>query len=155
MNRTESNRTRWTTLLMTLAFALSLGALALNQSATAQEEDETPMVKHMTGINDGYKLLRRAARSGDLGEETLAAVLKMQKHTLEAKALTPPIAAKLSGDAKEKMLNGYRMVMAKLLGELANLEVAIRKADAEAAKKSVSNLALIKKEGHDAFIEDE
>ena len=144
---------RWVGFALALTLVLSLGLAGYDQVASAQA-DLPPLAQKMEIINDGYKNLRRAARSGAFDEETLSDVTKMQAATLEAKSLEPPMAAKLTGDAKAKMLNGYRKVMAKLLSELGALEVALRDSNVEAVKEHVTNLALIKKEGHDAFIEE-
>ena len=139
-----------------LVTAAVLASLSIGRWAAVAraDEDEPPIVKQMEMINDGYKTLRRAARSGSYDEESLAEIAKMQQAAVTAKGLEPPMLKKVPADKKKAFLAGYHKTMAKLIMQLAEIEIALIDGKTEDATKGIENLALIKKEGHDNFVEE-
>lgn len=154
MKQVNDHRLR-NVLLTAVAAALIVGPLSYVSLPAAEEGDEPPLHKYMEQVNEGYKLLRRSARKATYGEEELKAVGSMITNAAMAMHETPPMAEKVTdADAKKKMVIGYKKVMAKLITDLMNLEIAMLEGKAEDAGKLIENLAVIKKEGHDNYVEE-
>lgn len=154
VDATRLGRMRWLSLTAVVAVIGALAVASFGPAAQAQDDEETPLIKAMSDLNTEYKAVRRAARSGSYDEATVASVDKMQKAALTAKGFVPPMAAKVPADKRDAFNKGYRKVMAKLVMQLAQIEVALLEGRDEDATKGITELALIKKDGHDNYIEE-
>lgn len=113
--------------------------------------DDTELGKQMEAMNDAYKAFRKETDPAKGAE--LARV--SQEHLLKGFTELPASLAKIPDPAaKAKAAGEYRLMMAKLLVSLVEVEQAFIANDLPAVEKLVESLKSQKKEGHDKFIED-
>jgi len=137
-----------------MALALAAAVVGSWSMVSLAGAEDPPIIKHMEEINSGYKSLRREARRLSFNEESIATVINMQEHALKAMHVPFKMAEKVSGDAKKKMIAGYKKVQGQLVIELINLEIALEEGRKEDAKALVEKLGALKKEGHDKYVEE-
>ena len=102
-------------------------------------------------MNDAYKAFRKEtdpAKGAELARTS-------QEHLLKGFTELPASLVAISDPAaKAKAAGEYRLMMAKLLVSLVEVEQAFIANDLPAVEKLVESLKSQKKEGHDKFIED-
>jgi soluble cytochrome b562 len=147
-------RKNWLVMLAAVAVLASLSVGRWAPVVRGDDDDDSPVAKEMKKINDGYKALRRSARSGTYDDDSLTEIVKMQQAAITAKMLEPPMLKKIPADKKKAFLAGYHKTMAKLIIQMAQIEIALIDGKTEDATKGIENLALIKKEGHDNYTEE-
>ena len=152
MIQKNAHRLGWRGLLL-IAPVLAAVVLAMNLGSV-NAADESPVVEYMTVVNDGYKVLRRQARTKAFDEETLKHVIEMQKASLAAMHETPPILAKVPPGDQAKFLVDYRKGMRPLLDALLDMEIALLEKNNDKVVELIDKLATIKKDGHDKFVEE-
>jgi len=114
--------------------------------------DDSALAKEMEKLDDAYKAFRRETDSA----KGAAAAREAQTSVLKAIPLTPAMLEKMpAGEPKEKAVAAYRLQMGKLFVSLCEVETAFIAKDLDAVAKLVDTLKSEKKEGHDAFIEEE
>ena len=127
-------------------------ALGLVVVAPVRADDDTPLGKQMEMLNDAYKALRRtddAKEGAKLAREAQAAVIK-------AFSLKPELVADgAHPDGEEKAMAAYRTQIAQLLVTLCQIEQAFVAGDLDKVQELITPLREAKKQGHDAFMEDE
>ena len=144
----DSRRGAWWAVVL-LAAAL-VGPVALLRGA----DDEPPIVRYMTVINDGYKVLRKEARGKTFNDQSVATVIGMQMGALQAMHEAPPMLKTVpTGEQKQFIIN-YRKEMRNVLNTLIDLEIAMLEGRADDAATIIDSLAKIKKDGHDKFMEE-
>jgi hypothetical protein len=117
----------------------------------AQEED-SPLAKEMERVDDAYKGFRKEKDP----VKGAAAAREAQDSVLKAIPLVPALLEKMpAGEAKEKALAAYRLQMGKLFVSLCEVEGAFIAKDLDKVTTLVDAIKASKKEGHDAFIEEE
>jgi hypothetical protein len=130
---------------------LLLATLCAPLSAQAKEED-TPLAKEMEKVDTAYKSFRKEKDPA----KGAAAAKEAQDAVLKAIPMTPAMLEKMpAGEEKSKALAAYRTQMGKLFVGLCEVESAYLAKDLDKVAKLVETLKGEKKEGHDAFIEDE
>jgi hypothetical protein len=132
--------------------AILLLATILGPIRVQAEEKDTPLSKEMEKVDTAYKSFRKEkdpAKGSASAREAQDAVLK-------AITLTPAMLEKMpAGEEKTKALVAYRTQMGKLFVSLCEVESAYIAKDLDKVAKLVDTLKAGKKEGHDAFVEDE
>jgi hypothetical protein len=118
----------------------------------AADDDETPLAAQMETVSGSLKKLRRAenfAEKAELIREAQAACIKSMQFL--------PAMFKDINDPKEKAkaTADYKRLMGLVLSGLGELELAFLNEDEEKADEVVDKLKDLKKEGHNAYIEDE
>lgn len=139
--------------LLLAAPVLAALVLAMNLG-NVNAADEPPVVEHMTVVNDGYKMLRRQARTKDFNEESLKHVIEMQKAALAAMHEEPPILAKIPAGEKAKFMIEYKKGTRLLIDALLDMEIALLEGNKDQVVELIDKLGSIKKEGHDKFVEE-
>jgi len=120
--------------------------------APIRAQDETPLGKEMEKLDDAYKGFRREK---DPAKGAVTA-REAQETVLKAIPLVPALLEKMpAGEEKTKALASYRMQMGKLFVSLCEVEAAFLAKDLDKVTALVETLKGQKKEGHDAFIEEE
>ncbi len=142
---------RWWLLAATVAV---VGTVGVTQFSSAAKE-KSELRKHMSKVSDGYKRLRRSARRGRFTMKSVQRLVKMQKHALAAKQLTPSKVKELPTAQKRKFLIKFRKMMADTIHTMMQAEIAILEQKTEKAKKLVQKLVEQKDKGHKAFDVDE
>lgn len=118
----------------------------------AEEKKETPLGKEMHAMNDAYKAMRREkdpVKGAEEAREAQAAVLKCLQE------LPSTVSEIADPDAKAKASVKYRTMIAKLYISFCEIEDAYMAKDLAKAEQLIGSLREAKKEGHDAFMEDE
>lgn len=140
----------WKLLLMTLAAAM----IAAPATVTAEEKEEIKEIAgHMEVISRNFKKLRRSIQDP---AENAASVKLIEEAIVHAKAamkMEPPLAKDMTGKEKEAFLAGFRKMMEMVVAEFGNMKKALeenRNADAET---SYRKLLLLKKDGHEKYVE--
>ena len=114
--------------------------------------DDSPLAKEMEKLDDAYKAFRRETDT----VKGAAAAREAQGSVLKAIPQVPSMLEKMpAGEAKDKALAAYRTQMGKLFVALCEVESAFLAKDLDAVAKLVDTLKAGKKEGHDAFVEEE
>ena len=114
--------------------------------------DDSPLAKDMEKLDDAYKAFRRETDT----VKGAAAAREAQGSVLKAIPQVPSMLEKMpAGEAKDKALAAYRTQMGKLFVALCEVESAFLAKDLDAVAKLVDTLKAGKKEGHDAFVEEE
>lgn len=141
-------------LKLSLAILLAAALLgpAVMKDAQGQEESDK-LVEHMEAMNDLWKQLRRKERDKSYDAESVNQVHQMQVHALATMHMEPPMAAKFTGEEKEKFITGYRKEMAKLVTALLDIEIALLEKRHDDAITKLRDLNTIKKDGHDKYVE--
>jgi soluble cytochrome b562 len=114
----------------------------------AQGEHESPLHDEMEGMNHALRLINRQYTDPAQKASTLALVAEMQKHAETAKTLTPPKAAKMSGDQQTQYLDTFHNDLDKLITEIAALKQAITADQADVAKAEIDKISQLKQSSH-------
>jgi hypothetical protein len=118
----------------------------------AHAEEDTPLAKEMEKVDTAYKTFRKEKDPA----KGIAAAREGQDAVLKAIPLTPAMLEKMpAGEEKTKALAAYRLQMGKLFVSLCEVEAAYIAKDLDKVAKLVDALKSGKKEGHDAFVEEE
>ncbi len=118
----------------------------------AMAEDETPLEKQMSAMNDAYKAFRKETDP----VKGAALAREAQQAALKSAAETPGMLKELpEGPEKAKAMAEYRKMMGKLLVSLCDVEVAFLDGKIEEVAKIVEELKEQKKVGHEKFIKEE
>ena len=132
--------------------AILLLATVLGPVRVQAEEEDTPLAKEMEKVDTAYKSFRKEKDPA----KGSAAAREAQDAVLKAVTLTPAMLEKMpAGEEKTKALAAYRLQMGKLFVSLCEVEAAYIAKDLDKVTKLVDTLKAGKKEGHDAFVEDE
>lgn len=121
-------------------------------SPVLAEEDETPLAEQMEDVSGALKGLRKAdgfAAKAELARKGQAACIKALQFL--------PVMFEGIKDEKEKtrVTADYRRMMGMMLSGLAELELAFLAEDEDKADEVVDKLKDLKKEAHNAYVEDE
>jgi hypothetical protein len=113
--------------------------------------DETPLAEQMSAMNDAYKAMRSEkdlTKGAALAREAQDAMIKSITETPEM------LAAMADGPEKAKQAATYRKMMSNLILSLVDLELAFLEGDTAKVESLIASMREMKKEGHDAFIEE-
>lgn len=136
-------------LVASLASVL-LAAMAYNAAPVA-----TPAVTLedcMKGIKTGLQTLSRNVSDPANDETSLATVTDMQTWTLAAKSLAPPELDEISDADRDRHAAAFRAEMARLLAELAALEIDVLEGRHEKAYGRIrGSLFELRDSGHSRF----
>ena len=130
-----------------ILFSIALSSLFILPSMA----DETPLAEQMSAMNDAYKAMRREkdlTKGAALAREAQDAMIKSITETPEM------LAAMADGPEKAKQAATYRKMMSNLILSLVDLELAFLEGDTAKVESLIESMREMKKEGHDAFIEE-
>ena len=118
----------------------------------AADEDETPLAEQMETVSGSMKKLRKA----DGFEAKAALIREAQAACIKSMEYLPAMFKDIK-DAKEKAkaTADFKRLMGLTLAGLGELELAFLNEDEEKADEVIDKLKDLKKEGHNAYIEDE
>src|SRR5271169_2137669 len=102
-----------------------LTATLLPINVFAQGDHDSPLHEEMEGMNHALRLVNRQYTDPAQKVSTLALVAEMQKHAETARTLTPPKAARMSGDQQTQYLDTFHNDLDKLITEITALKQAI------------------------------
>ncbi|WP_035611431.1 cytochrome b562 [Haloferula sp. BvORR071] len=132
--------------------AILLVATVFGPVRAGAEEKDTPLAKEMEKLNDVYKSFKKETDSA----KGAASAREAQGFVLKGITMTPEMLEKMpAGEEKEKALAKYKAQMGKLYVSLCEVESAYLAKDMPAVAKLVDTLKGQKKEGHEAFMEEE
>jgi hypothetical protein len=135
-----------------LFLALLLAPLT---APAAPARDDTELARHMERIEDAMKPLRRALRSVEGAPEALAALLEIQRATLECKTLEPKAAAVLPEAERHEMVRAYRRALVDFQMRQLELEAAVLDGEVEAARAAFERLHALEDSQHERFAPEE
>jgi len=138
-------------LVPTLLAALTLAMFpAAQQSAFADDdEEEGPIHEAMEIINDNFRVVRRQADDATLNADSADRLGVIMAAVSEAKLHMPETAT------TDELRASYRLMMNRLLVEIALAENAALEGDNAALAEHIGNANNIRREGHAAFIPEE
>lgn len=126
------------------AFAMSAA------SVIAQEDDETPLAKEMSGTSSALKSLRKIAKDDYIGGA--AAARTAHEHFLKGMTYTASMIEDMDpGLDKAKALADQRRINGLAYAALCELEIAYLAKDDAAIKAATTKIKEIKKEGHEKY----
>jgi hypothetical protein len=128
-------------------FSIALSSLLILPSMA----DETPLAEQMSAMNDAYKAMRSEkdlTKGAALAREAQDAMIKSISETPEM------LAAMADSPEKTKQAATYRKMMSNLILALVDLELAFLEGDTAKVETLIASMREMKKEGHDAFIEE-
>ena len=132
------------------ALGAMMGLVAI--APVKAEEEDTPLTGQMEEASGALKKLRRApdfAAKAALAREGQAAILKSMEYL-------PAMFKSITDEAeKTKATADYKRLMGLTYAAFAELELAFLAEDEEKADEVIDKLKDLKKEGHNAYIEDE
>jgi soluble cytochrome b562 len=118
-------------------------------------EDDTPLLKDMEVIQDQLKFLRRNLKKPEENPASLAAIQEMQRAAVACKAMDFPMAEAAEGEAREKLLTGYKLEMIGLIESLLQMERALLAGDNDKARELYKTVKAFEDSGHEKFLEEE
>jgi soluble cytochrome b562 len=136
---------------------LVVAVLALGFAATTAvrgDEGHEALEKAMETINDGYKGLRKAARSKQFDPASAKMVNAMAQAAVAAIAEVPPMAKDVPTAERPKFIAEYQASMKELVMQLIDLQIAIASGSNDKAAEIVDALATSKKVGHEKFTKE-
>ncbi len=136
---------------------LVVTALALGFATTTVvrgDEGHEALEKAMETINDGYKGLRKAARSKAFDPASAKIVNAMAQAAVAAMAEVPPMAKEVPTAERPKFIAEYQASMKELAIQLMDLQIAIATSNNDKALELVDALATAKKTGHEKFTKE-
>lgn len=118
----------------------------------AADDDETPLAEQMETVSGSLKKLRKAE-----GFEAKAALVRdAQAACVKSLQYLPAMFKDMKdAKAKAKATADYKRLMGLTLAGLGELELAFLNEDEAKADEAVDKLKDLKKEGHNAYIEED
>ena len=146
----------------TSLFALALAALFLALPSAPAEaarqdeatEEDTPLLKDMEVIQDQLKFLRRNLKKPEENPASLAALQEMQRAAVACKAMDFPMAEAAEGEAREKLLTGYKLEMIALIESMLQMERALLAGDNDTARELYKTIKAFEESGHEKFTDE-
>jgi hypothetical protein len=129
-------------LILTIAMAV-FGAPALVHAEGLKDE--------MQAMGRDFKTLRGQVGNASMNSSSLTVVADLEKHTLAAKSLTPPLIAHSPTSEQAKMLVSYRTQIAQLLQQELQLEQDLLDNNNTKATASLSQIHETEEHGHHEF----
>ncbi|MBL6756317.1 MAG: hypothetical protein ISQ11_07900 [Planctomycetes bacterium] len=131
----------------------SVAAPGSHAVVTADDDEEAgPLHESMEVIQKGMKGIRKMLSKPDQKDAAVKLCQEMQAAALVGFQHPPKPEAVLEGDALVDFNADFRKRMLTVCSTLVDLEVALAKGDADAAKTIYRTLGKQKKEGHDAYL---
>ena len=134
------------------ALGAMMGLVAIAPVRADDDEEETPLGEQMEDVSGALKGLRKApdfAAKAELARKGQTAIINSMRF----------LPAMFEGvkDEKEKvrMTADFKRMMGQTLMLFAELELAFLEEDEDKADEIVDKLKDLKKEGHNAYVEDE
>ena len=135
--------------LFALGAMMGLVAIA---PVRADDDDQTPLGEQMGDVSGALKGLRKApdfAAKAELARKGQTAVINSLKY------LPVMFEGMKDEKVKTKATADYKRMMGQALMLFAELELAFLEEDEDKADEIVDKLKDLKKEGHNAYVEDE
>ena len=156
---TFSKRSARISLVIALAGAMGVGAYVAPSlhgqtpapAAGAAAAAPVDLDKEMGAMSRAFRRINSQHKDKAQNEATLAQVVLIQQATLNAKAGTPAVIAKMTGDEKTKAMTEYRTQIASLLQLELDLEKQLLAGDNTKAAETVAAMDAAQKAGHAKF----
>lgn len=132
-------------------FRLTAASVLLSGLSVSAHADESPLGVQMEAMNDAYKVFRRETDPAKGAEQARVAHEAIQKAMAE---LPETIQKMPDGPEKVKAVAQFRKMMGTLYVTLCDVEIAFLDGNLDEVAKLVESLKALKKEGHDAYIEE-
>ena len=138
-----------------LAVVGVVGLAGVVQTLPAQEtkapQDAKSLHEEMEAIEKAYRSLKRLVKDPKKLEPALAAVSRMQLHTLNAKDMVPAMAADKPEAERAQFIAKYRAGMVNLLKQQLLLEEQLLAGETEKAVETYESLKKLEADGHREF----
>jgi hypothetical protein len=134
--------------LFALGAMMGLVAIA---PVRADDDEETPLSEQMEDVSGALKGLRRApdfAAKAELARKGQEAILGTLKYL-------PKMFEGMDAKTKARSVADYKRMIGLTYSLFAELELAFLAEDEDKADEIVDKLKDLKKEGHEAYVEDE
>ena len=115
------------------------------------DDDDTELGEKMDTLNKAYKKLRKQIPDQTQNGESLKLVAAIRASAEEALKLAPAKTDDLPAGERAKFVADYRAKMKSFLGELAQLEAALKANNNEEAAKIFTEMGKMQKEAHKEF----
>jgi len=119
--------------------------------APVSAEEDSALAKQMEVVNDSYKAMGKEADSA----KGAAQAREAQQALIKSMSETPALVTKMpDGPAKALAAAQYRKMIGQSLVAMCELEEAFLNGKTEEVAKIVKALKVLKKTGHDKFMEE-
>ena len=108
----------------------------------------------MEVIQDQLKFLRRNLKKPEENPASLAAIQEMQRAAVACKAMDFPMAEAAEGEAREKLLTGYKLEMIEMIESMLQMERALLAGDNDAARELYKTIKAFEESGHEKYTDE-
>lgn len=137
------------------AVAAILWIAAPRNTSGEEKKVKTDLHKKMEVIDNGMKKLRRTLRKKENNPESLELITSIEEAAIACKQMTPSRTTTMPADQQPAFLVTYRKEMAKLVGEMVQMETALLDGDNASAQEVFKKLKDTEEDGHDKFMQSD
>ena len=134
-----------------LGFACLCLAFSASAATAVQQQEESPLAKHMGNINRSMRKFGKDVKGGADLSSLVADVCALQMVVLRAKNEAPPRMGEITDEQYHEHRVHFRKELHHLLRALLELEVAVLEEDQAKVADALTKVAAVKKEGHGEF----
>jgi hypothetical protein len=141
-------------LVSTLAAAMALGPI----TSWTRADDAAPkggksesLEKDMSRMGRALRKLTAQVKDPAQNASSLALLAEMEKACIDAKDLTPALAATQPADKRANFISDYRAMMVNLLRDFLDLEELLVDGKNDKAPDAIKTIVEAMKEGHKEF----
>ena len=121
------------------------------KEAGDKKSKDTELEKQMKVIDTAMKKLRRLIKDPANNKESLDLLQQMQTGAVASKKETPAHLSEAPEADRPKLLNGYRKDMAKVIGTMCEMEMALLDNNNDKAADLLKNLKDQEEAGHEKY----
>ncbi len=142
-------------------FTIGLVSVPFNTPAARAADDkkeagekktkDTELEKHMEVIDKAMKKLRRTIKDPANNKESLELIQQMQAASVASKKETPAHLAEAPEADRPKLLIGYRKDMAKVIGTMCEMEMALLDNNNDKAADLLKTIKDQEEAGHEKY----
>ncbi|MFZ4775865.1 MAG: cytochrome b562 [Terrimicrobiaceae bacterium] len=133
-----------------LALSLLVSVVLLCPRALA--DDDSPLERSMSTMNASLRALKRQVPDPAQNASALELIEKMKKAAVASRDESPAMLNEIPEADRAKFLSSYKDAMTDLIGQIDELNLAVKENRTKDAVKLLDELKETKREGHSQFI---
>ncbi len=133
-------------------FAVSILFIATALSPRSLADDDSPLERSMSTMNASLRALKRQVADPAQNASALELIGKMKKAAVASRDESPSMVKEIPEADRAKFLSSYKDAMTDLIGQIDELNLAVKENRTKDALKLLDELKETKREGHSQFI---